>query len=67
MTEVKNADEQIVDILSAAGVRVIHWHLPTELSERPIGATITHDDILDFHDLLSGDSWYSDLTETHER
>ncbi len=61
LTEVKPADDQIVDILVAAGVTCVEWHLPAELQERPIGAPISHDDVLDFHDILADDSWYSTL------
>ena len=61
LTEVKGADDQIVDILVAAGVRCTEWHLPAELAERPIGDPITHDDVLDFHELLGGDSWFDTL------
>jgi hypothetical protein len=35
--------------------------LPAELNEKPAGAPITHDDVLDFHELLSGDSWFEQL------
>lgn len=63
MTEVKNADDQVVDILVAAGVRCVEWKLPAELWERPGGETITHDDVLDFHQLLSTDDWFTQLSE----
>ena len=61
MTEVKSADDQIVDILVAAGVRCVEWRLPAELTERPIGEPISHDDVLDFHELMSGDNWFERL------
>jgi len=61
LTEVKAADDQIVDILVAAGVTCVEWHLPAELHERPTGAPISHDDVLDFHDILTDDSWFSTL------
>jgi len=67
MTEVKPADDQIVDILAAAGVRCIEWRLPQELGERPVGEPITHDDVLDFHDLLTGDEWFTALTAITDR
>jgi len=66
MTEVKNADDQIVDILAAAGVKCVEWRLPQEMTERPVGEAITHDDVLDFHDLLASDAWYASLAETLE-
>ena len=43
MTEVKNADDQVVDILAAAGVKCVEWRLPAEMTERPTGEPITHD------------------------
>ena len=67
MTEVKNADEQIVDILAAAGVNCVGWRIPQEMGERPAGDPIDHDDVLDFHNLLSGDSWYETLASMTER
>lgn len=67
LTEVKAADDQVVDILVAAGVRCVSWRLPAELGERPVGDPITHDDVLDFHELLGGDSWFETLTSMTER
>ena len=67
MTEVKDADDEIVDVLVAAGVRCQEWHLPREMSERPSGSTITHDDILDFHTIMSNDSWFETLANMVER
>lgn len=61
MTEVKPADDQVIDILAAAGVACVEWRLPAELSERPVGEPINHDDVLDFHDLMSGEDWYASL------
>jgi len=62
MTEVKPADDQVIDILAAAGVSCVEWRLPAELSERPVGEPISHDDVLDFHDLMAGDDWYTSLS-----
>ncbi len=67
MTEVKNADDQVIDILVAAGVRCTQWRLPAELVERPLGPPITHDDVLDFHDLMVDDQWFATLSEMTER
>ena len=59
MAVVKSAEPRIVELLVASGVRMNTWSMPLELSERRIGSPITHDDLLDFHELLhSGDdSW----------
>lgn len=62
MTEIKDADDQVIDILTAAGVKCVEWTLPKELDERPTGEAITHDDVLDFHELLSGDQWFVTLS-----
>ncbi|MEZ5322681.1 MAG: hypothetical protein R2698_11535 [Microthrixaceae bacterium] len=63
MVEVKHADDQVIDILAAAGVRCVEWAMPAEIGERPQGDPITHDDVLDFHDLLSGSEWFTTLSE----
>lgn len=61
MTEVKTADDQVVDILVAAGVRCVEWRLPSEMGERPIGEPISHDDVLDFHELMNDAAWFTTL------
>lgn len=61
MIEVNPGDEQIVDILVAAGVRCIEWRLPAELGERPAGKPLTYADVLDFHELLQDDTWLATL------
>jgi endogenous inhibitor of DNA gyrase (YacG/DUF329 family) len=53
---VKPAEQHILDLLAASGVRVVVWTLPAELSERPSGEPFTHDDLLDFHAMLEDDS-----------
>ena len=58
---VKRAGSHVVDLLVAAGVALATWRLPAELSERPGGEPITHDDLLDFHDLLATDDWFEQL------
>ncbi len=58
----KAAESHVVDLLAASGVSVTVWVLPAELDEERLGAPITHDDLLDFHDLLSDDNaWFHDL------
>ncbi len=63
LTEVKLADDVVIDILAKAGVSCVEWHLPAELAERPTdGEPISDDDVIDFHALLSdGDAWEVDL------
>ena len=65
MVEVREADQQVVDILVCAGCKSSSWRLPKELTERPkAGPAITHDDLIDFHaDLIGGDgeNWMREL------
>jgi hypothetical protein len=63
MAVVKTAEPRIVDLLVASGVELSTWHLPEELLEPKIGPTLTHDDLLDFHDLLddADDTWFAQV------
>jgi hypothetical protein len=61
MSVTKSAEQRIVDLLVSSGVRLEVWHLPLELLERPVGDLFDHDDLLAFHELLDGDSWFQDL------
>ncbi|HYI61670.1 MAG TPA: hypothetical protein VEW93_07675 [Acidimicrobiales bacterium] len=55
MAMAKPAEPQVVELLIASGVRLDRWRLPAELGERRRGAPIDHDDLLDFHRLLTDD------------
>lgn len=55
MTIVKSAEPRTIDLLVASGVAFTTWQMPAELSEIKEGEPIDHDDLLDFHDLLSDD------------
>ena len=55
------ASARIVDLLVSAGAPHELWRWPAELSERPDGPTLTPDDLLDLHVLLSGDGWFDEL------
>jgi hypothetical protein len=63
MAVVKVAEPRIVDLLVASGVELSTWSLPDELLEPKLGATLTHDDLLDFHVLLSDedDGWFAEI------
>ena len=61
MAVVKPAEPRIVDLLVASGVELSTWRLPAELFESHGGPRISHDDLLDFHHLLDGDSWFGEL------
>jgi len=53
---VKVAEPRTIELLLASGVRCTRWDLPLELVEaRPVGESITHDDLLDFHEKLDDD------------
>ena len=61
MTVVKSAEPRTVDLLVASGVAYSTWSPPLELSEpRSAGHPFTHDDLLDFHELLSDDTKLAD-------
>lgn len=55
MAVAKPAEPRIVELLIASGVRLDRWHLPAELDEQRAGEPIDHDDLLDFHRLLTDD------------
>jgi len=55
----KQAEQRIIELLVASGVRLSTWSLPAELSEAHSGAPISHDDLLDFHALMERDDWMS--------
>jgi len=57
----KLAEPAIIELLSSSGVPVTVWELPAELAETHTGATITYDDILDFHYAMQQDGWFERL------
>jgi hypothetical protein len=61
MAVTKAAEQRIVDLLVSSGVTAQVWHLPAELSETRVGPNLTHDDLLEFHELLQSTGWFSDL------
>lgn len=68
MTTVKGAESRTVDLLVASGVRCTVWDLPAELHEaRPTGASLTHDDLIDFHEQLADDRWLAASLDTLQR
>ena len=59
--------QQLLDVLVAAGVDCETWRMPAELGERKIGLNvISHDDVLDFHDLLNTPDWFVTLATMTE-
>ena len=63
----KGASKRIVDLLVSSGVRMEVWRLPAELAEPRLGPTLAPDDLLDFHLILEGDDWFSDLEDLVRR
>ena len=64
---VKPAEQRIVDLLVASGVSLETWTLPAELFEPRSGDPIDHDDLIDFHRLLSDDGWFDRLASLVDR
>lgn len=67
MIEVRPAESHVVDVLLAAGVPCTEWRLPAELHEPRTGEPISHDDVLDFHELLATPDWFVTLDATTDR
>src|SRR5207247_107084 len=59
LTVTKEAEGRIVDLLVSAGVELQIWQLPAELFEARAGSALTWDDLLDFHDLLQREDWFT--------
>lgn len=57
----KPAEHRVVELLVSAGVKVVNWDLPAELSEAKPGPTITYDDLLAFHFELESDNWFQNV------
>jgi hypothetical protein len=58
MTVTKPADQRIIDLLLASGVRLDVWQLPAELEEPRNGPPISYDDLLEFHFELQQEGWF---------
>ncbi|HVF75781.1 MAG TPA: hypothetical protein VM938_12085 [Acidimicrobiales bacterium] len=64
MAVAKPAEQRVVDVLVASGVRLSVWQMPAELDEEHSGAPVNYDDLLEFHFELKGDDWFERLTGT---
>ena len=53
---VKNAEPRVVDLLSGAGVPVVMWRMPDDVDRVHDGDPFTHDDLINFHELLNDDA-----------
>ncbi len=54
-------ESRLVEVLASSGSPVSLWHLPAELEEQHVGAAFTHDDLIEFHQLLDTDGWMGQL------
>ncbi|MPZ70277.1 MAG: hypothetical protein GEU71_12225 [Actinobacteria bacterium] len=59
----KPADERVVRLLLSGGVMPTLQDIPAEILEPKSGPVITHNDLLEFHQLLASDDWFEALTE----
>ena len=68
VTVVKAAETRTIDLLLASGVIMAAGDVTAEIDERPYFADpITHDDILDFHNMLHrDDSWFESLAQDND-
>jgi hypothetical protein len=57
----KQADDRIVRLLLSGGVVPVPVHVPAEALEVHDGPPISHDDILNFHEMLVNDDWIRQL------
>jgi hypothetical protein len=65
---VRPADRPTIDLLISSGVRLELWSMPSELIEpRPVAPPLTHDDLIDFHEMLSAKGWFNQLLAAHRR
>ena len=56
---IKQSERRVIDLLAASGVRVDLWKLPRELVVESSQNQLNHDDLIDFHDLLSDDATFA--------
>jgi hypothetical protein len=61
---VANLHANEISELLDAGLTVVAWRLPAEMSEaRYVGTAMTLDDLLDFHLLLEHENWWDTLLD----
>jgi rRNA maturation protein Nop10 len=58
----KPADERVIRLLLSGGVIPMLVHVPAEALEAHTGPPISHDDLLEFHEMLESDDWLAGLT-----
>lgn len=57
----KPADRRIVRLLQSGGVPALPIASARPSPAVPKAPALTHDDLLDFHELLAGDDWFARL------
>ena len=62
----KPADERVIRLLLSGGVMPMLVHVPAEAVEPRSGPPINHDDLLEFHELLQRDDWFTLLSATSD-
>ncbi len=68
MSVVKPAEPRTVDLLVASGVAYSTWSPPLELREpKNDGEPFSHDDLLDFHDLLNDEGRLAEALDSLTR
>lgn len=61
-TVIKPADQRIAQLLRTGGVAVVEPPPPAVHPEHPpTGPALTHDDLIDFHELLERADWFHGL------
>jgi hypothetical protein len=61
----KPADDRIVRLLLSGGVVPVPVHVPAEALEIHYGPPISHDDILNFHEMLDSEDWFEQVLGTN--
>jgi hypothetical protein len=61
----KPADERVIRLLLSGGVMPMLVHVPAEALEPRSGPPINHNDLLEFHELLEGDEWFTQLSASN--
>ena len=59
----KRAEDRVVELLIAEGVRPTRWSLPAEALEEHRGPPLSIDDVLDFRIAMEASSWFDDLAQ----
>lgn len=63
---IKHAEEDIINILRAAGLKEEVWELPLELIEHPLDGSLSEDDLIDLELAFQDGSAYEKITKNLE-